>query len=309
MDRIAAALYARVSSDGQARGNTVASQLAELRARAAEEGAVITPEHGYVDEGYSGGTLARPALERLRDAAAFGEFDRLYVHAPDRLARRYAYQVLLVEELRRAGVEVAFLNRAIGGSAEDDLLLQVQGMIAEYERARILERGRRGRRHAALSGAVSAMCGMPYGYRYIGRQAAGGVARIEIMEDEARVVRQLFGWIGVERMSLRAAGRRLQEMGCPTRTGLGHWDTTTIAGMLRNPAYRGAAMFGRARGGAQGGKAAPDPRPALPAAGGLRFQAAGARGGVNPDPDARHRGCGGVRGRRCPARGEPPAQA
>lgn len=247
MDRIAAALYARVSSDGQARGNTVASQLPELRARAAEEGAVITPEHGYVDEGYSGATLARPALERLRDAAAFGEFDRLYVHAPDRLARRYAYQVLLVEELRRAGVEVAFLNRAIGGSAEDDLLLQVQGMIAEYERARILERGRRGRRHAALSGAVSAMCGMPYGYRYIGRHAAGGVARIEIVEDEARVVRQLFDWIGVERISLRAAGRRLQEMGCPTRTGLGHWDTTTIAGMLRNPAYRGAAMFGRTR--------------------------------------------------------------
>ncbi|WP_198384942.1 recombinase family protein [Roseomonas sp. KE2513] len=161
MDRIAAALYARVLSDGQARGNTVAGQLAELRARAAEEGAVITPEHGYVDEGYSGATLVRPALERLRDAAAFGEIDRLYVHAPDWLARRYAYQVLLVEELRRAGVEVAFLNRAIGGSAEDDLLLQVQEMIAEYERARILVRGRRGRRHAALSGAVSAMCGMP----------------------------------------------------------------------------------------------------------------------------------------------------
>ena len=236
MGRIVAALYARVSSDGQARGNTVASQLAELRARAAADEVVVGPEHSYVDEGYSGATLARPALERLRDAAAQGEFERLYVHAPDRLARRYAYQVLLVEELRRAGVEVAFLNRAIGGSAEDDLLLQVQGVIAEYERARILERGRRGRRHAALSGAVSAMCSMPYGYRYIGRHAGGGVARIEVMEDEARVVRQLFAWIGIERISLREAGRRLQAMGCPTRTGLGHWDATTIAGMLRNPA-------------------------------------------------------------------------
>jgi site-specific DNA recombinase len=236
-----------VSSDGQARGNTVASQLADLQARATADGVAIAAEHRFVDEGYSGATLARPALERLRDAAARGEFDRLLVHAPDRLARRYAYQVLLVEELRRAGVEVAFLNRAIGGSAEDDLLLQVQGMIAEYERARILERGRRGRRHAALCGTISAMCRVPYGYRYVGRHEADGVARIEVVEDEARIVRQVFGWVGVERVSLREAGRRLQEMGCLTRTGLGHWDATTIAGMLRNPAYTGTAMFGRTR--------------------------------------------------------------
>ena len=154
MDRITAALYACVPSDGQARGNTVASQLAALQERAKADAAAISPDHAYVDEGRSGATLARPALERLRDAVAVGEMDRVYVHAPDRLARRYAYQVLLMEEFRRAGVEVVFLNRAIGGSAEDDLLLQVQGVIAEYERARILERSRRGRRHAALAGAV-----------------------------------------------------------------------------------------------------------------------------------------------------------
>ena len=174
MSRITAALYARVSSEGQARGNTVASQLAALQERAKADGAAISPDHAYVDEGRSGATLARPALERLRDAVAVGEMDRVYVHAPDRLARRYAYQVLLIEEFRRAGVEVVFLNRAIGGSAEDDLLLQVQGVIAEYERARILERSRRGRRHAALAGAVSALCGAPYGYRYVGRHAGGG---------------------------------------------------------------------------------------------------------------------------------------
>ena len=149
MGRIMAALYARVSSDGQARGNTVASQLAALQERAAADAAAIGPDHAYVDEGRSGATLARPALERLRDAVAGGEIDRVYVHAPDRLARRYAYQVLLVEEFRRASVDVVFLNRAIGGSAEDDLLLQVQGVIAEYERARILERSRRGRRGGA----------------------------------------------------------------------------------------------------------------------------------------------------------------
>ena len=247
MGRITAALYARVSSDGQARGNTVASQLAALQERACADDAAVGPDHAYVDEGRSGATLARPALERLRDAVAGGEIDRVYVHAPDRLARRYAYQVLLVEEFRRAGVDVVFLNRPIGGSAEDDLLLQVQGMIAEYERARILERSRRGRRHAARTGAVSAMCAAPFGYRYLGRHAGGGAAGFEVVEDEARVVRQVFAWVGLERISLREACRRLQGMGRLTRTGLERWDTTTVCGMLRNPAYQGTAMFGRTR--------------------------------------------------------------
>jgi len=247
VDRITAAFYARVSSDGQTRGNTVASQVAALRERSAADDAAVSPDHSYVDEGWSGTALTRPALERLRDAIAAGELDRVYVLAPDRLARRYAYQVLLVEEFRRAGVEVVFLNRAIGGSAEDDLLLQVQGMIAEYERARILERSRRGRRHAALSGAVSALCAMPYGYRYLGRYTAGGTARVEVVEEEARMVRQLFDWVGVERISLRDACRRLRALDCPTRTGLTRWDATTLSGMLRNPAYQGTAMFGRTR--------------------------------------------------------------
>ena len=125
----------------------------------------LEPEHVFLDEGYSGASLLRPALERLRDVAAAGIVDHLYVHTPDRLARHYAYQVLLIEEFHRAGVEVVFLNRPIGDSAADDLLLQVQGMIAEYERAKILERGRRGRRHAARSGSVSALCTAPFGYR------------------------------------------------------------------------------------------------------------------------------------------------
>ena len=84
--------------------------------------------------------------------------DRLYVHSPDRLARKYAYQVLLIDEFQRAGVEVIFLNRELGQSPEDELLLQVQGMVAEYERAKILERSRRGKRHAAQTGQVSVLC-------------------------------------------------------------------------------------------------------------------------------------------------------
>ncbi len=183
----------------------------------------------------------------MRDAVAGGRIDRIYVLAPDRLARRYAYQVLLVEEFRRAGTEVVFLNRAIGDSAEDDLLLQVQGVIAEYERAKVLERGRRGRRHAAKSGAVSALSGAPIGYRYIGRHAGGGIARFERCEDEARIVRSIFTWVGVDRINLREVCRRLQKMGCSTKTGRTRWDPTTVCEMLRNPVYRGMAMFGRTR--------------------------------------------------------------
>src|ERR1700674_2462389 len=197
------ALYARVSSESQARDNTIASQVMALRERIAADGFSLEPDQSYVDEGYSGSILARPALERLRDAVAGGHIERIYVHAPDRLARRYAHQVLVIDEFRRAGAEVVCLNRPIGGTAEDDLLLQVQGVIAEYERAKILERGRRGRRHAAQTGAVSALCGAPFGYRYIGRHAGGGLARVEPCGDEARIVRSIFRWVGVDRISLR----------------------------------------------------------------------------------------------------------
>src|SRR5215207_1202464 len=146
MTPVCVAIYARVSSEQQATSNTIDSQIAALEARLAQDGLALIPEGCFTDEGYSGATLMRPALERLRDAAAAGNLDRLYVHSPDRPARRYAYQVLLIDEFHRAGVEVVFLNRPIGLSPEDDLLLQVQGMVAEYARAKILERSRRGQR-------------------------------------------------------------------------------------------------------------------------------------------------------------------
>src|SRR5271165_7006563 len=137
------AFYARVSSEGQARDHTVDSQIAALKERITADGFRLEPDHGYVDDGCSGTNLQRAALERLRDAAASGLVARVYVLAPDRLARRHAHQVLLIEEFRRSGVEVIFLNRSIGGTPEDELLLHVQGIIAEYERSKILERVRR----------------------------------------------------------------------------------------------------------------------------------------------------------------------
>ncbi len=240
-----AAFYARVSSEAQARDKTIASQVAALRERIAADGVTMLPEAAYIDEGHSGSSLVRPALERLRDAAFAGDIDRVYVLAPDRLARRHAHQALLMEEFRRAGVEVAFLNRPIGASPEDDLLLQIQGVIAEYERAQILERGRRGRRHAARMGSVSALAGAPYGYRYITRERGGGVARLEIVPEEARFVRLIFAWIGLDRLSLREVCRRLQQAGCRTRSGTTRWWASTLHGMVENPAYTGTAMYGR----------------------------------------------------------------
>src|SRR6516162_7987163 len=244
-DRSRAALYARVSSDQQAEAGTIASQVAALEDRIRQDGFLLEPDLRFLDEGYSGSTLVRPALERLRDLAAGGALDRLYVHSPDRLARKYAYQVLLVDELHRAGVELIFLNRALGRTPEDDLLLQVQGMVAEYERAKILERSRRGKLHAARRGNVNVLSGAPYGYRYIGKQEGAGQARYEIRLEEARVVRQIFAWVGQERCSLGEVCRRLQKQGTPSPKGKSYWDRTTVWGILRNPAYRGAAGFGK----------------------------------------------------------------
>src|SRR3954447_21039265 len=247
MPALRVALYARVSSDQQTQQGTIASQVAALEARILQDGLPLEPDHRFIDEGHSGATLIRPALERLRDAVAAGTVDRVYVHSPDRLARRYAYQVLLIDEFHRAGVEIVFLNRPIGLSPEDDLLLQVQGMVAEYERAKILERSRRGKRHAARQGAVSVLSGAPYGYRYVGKRDGGGVARYEILEDEARIVRRIFAWIGRERISLGEVCRRLLREGIRTRSGKPAWDRSTVWGILRNPAYAGTAAFGKTR--------------------------------------------------------------
>src|SRR6516162_3094 len=238
-------LYARVSSDRQAEERTIDSQVAALRARIAADGGHVEGELEFLDDGYSGGTLLRPALERLRDQAAQGTLDRLYVHSPDRLARHFAYQVVLLDEFQRAGLEVVFLNHALGQSPESDLLLQVQGVIAEYERAKIRERVRRGKLHAARSGQVSVLGGAPYGYRYVRKQEGGGQARYEIVPHQVRVVQQMFAWVARERLALNQVARRLEKLGEPSPRGQTRWANSTVATILNNPAYQGAAAYRR----------------------------------------------------------------
>jgi site-specific DNA recombinase len=241
------AIYARVSSEQQAQEQTIASQVAALRQRVAADGFELPEELCFLDEGVSGSTLRRPALERLRDAAYVGGFQKLYVHSPDRLARRYAYQVLVVDELAKHGVEITFLNRAIGVSPEEDLLLQMQGMFAEYERAKIMERSRRGKRHAATSGSVNVLSGAPYGYRYVSKRDGQGRASYEIHEEQAAVVKQVFEWVGRDRLSIGEVSRRLKEKGIVSAKGKSYWDRTSVWAILKNPAYKGSAAFGKTR--------------------------------------------------------------
>ena len=246
---VRAAIYARVSSDHQAREQTIESQVAALRARVLADGLALDEELCFLDDGVSGSTLIRPALERLRDLAYAGGFQKLYVHSPDRLARRYAYQVLLVDELQKHGVQIEFLNRAIGISPEEDLLLQVQGVFAEFERAKFLERSRRGRRHAAERGSINVLCGAPYGYRYITKHEGGGEAAYAINDQHAAVVKQIFEWIGCDHISLGEVVRRLHGRDVPSPMGKSRWCRTVIWKMLKNPAYQGSAAFGKTRSG------------------------------------------------------------
>ena len=154
---------------------------------------------------------------------------------------------VVVDELQKLGIEIVFLNRAIGASPEEDLLLQMQGMFAEYERAKIMERSRRGKRHAATRGSVNVLSAAPYGYRYITRRDGDGQAAYEINDEQAAIVRQVFQWVGRDRLSIGEVTRRLTNSDAKTATGKDWWDRTTVWGMLKNPAYKGSAAFGKTR--------------------------------------------------------------
>jgi site-specific DNA recombinase len=239
-----AAIYARVSSDKQREEGTIASQTAALIDFARSRGYQVPTEWVFEDEGYSGASLVRPGLERVRDLAAEGQIEAVLVHAPDRLSRKYAYQILLIEELARHGVDTVFLKAPQAVTAEDQLLVQFQGMIAEYERAQILERSRRGKRHRAREGQVNVLSGAPYGYRYV-RKSDDAAARYEVINAEADIVRTVYHHYIAAGMSIGTITRLLNERGVPTRKRISRWERSTVWAMLRNPAYKGTACFGK----------------------------------------------------------------
>src|SRR5215813_6857822 len=240
-----AVIYARVSSEQQREENTIASQTASLIEFARSHELEVPKEWVFEDEGYSGATLERPGLERVRDLAAEGQIQVVLAYSPDRLSRKYAYQILLIEEFARHGVETLFVKSPQGNSPEDHLLVQFQGMIAEYERAQILERSRCCKRHRGQAGEVSVMSGAPYGYRYI-RKTDEALAAYLVEETEASVVRRVYHMYTVDGLSIAEITRRLNREGIPPRRA-GRWERSVIWSILRNPAYCGVACFGKTR--------------------------------------------------------------
>lgn len=239
-----AAIYTRVSSEQQKADQTIGSQVEALQAYAEAQGYAVPADWIFRDEGYSGATLVRPGLERVRDLAAEGQLEAILVYSPDRLSRKYAYQVLLLEEFSRSGVEVVFVNTPQAETPEQQLLLQFQGMIAEYERAQIAERSRRGTRFRAKSGVVNVLSGAPYGYRYV-KKTEHSAAYYEIIEAEATSVREAYRLYTEELVSIGEIARRFNAQDVPTRKGISPWERSTVWGILRNPAYMGKACYGK----------------------------------------------------------------
>jgi DNA invertase Pin-like site-specific DNA recombinase len=229
------AIYARVSSDQQVQQDTIASPLATVQAYATGQGLKVDPDLIFADNGSSGTTLARPKLDALRDRAAAGEIEQILILNPDRLARKYTHQLMLVEEFKNLGVAITFVNRQIATSPEDQLLLQMQGVIAEYEREKIVERHRRGKLHKAQQGKVCVLSGAPYGYVYIPATDTEE-ARYAIHEREAAVVQRVFHRLVDEGQSIGAIARLLTAERVPTRRDVGRWERSVVWAMLRNPA-------------------------------------------------------------------------
>jgi site-specific DNA recombinase len=240
------ALYARVSTERQEQTGTIESQVAELESYAQEQGYEVKDELIFLDQAVSGARLARPALDRLRDLAYEGGIDMLLCLSPDRLARQYVHQCLLLEEFQRWGVRVQFIQQPeLEDTPQNQLLLGVQGLFAEYERAVMRERMRRGRLHRIRQGE-RCFHSAPFGYRYIPVKEPNG-GRWEIDTQEAAVVKQIFAWYTEECWSLKKIATHLNETDVPVRRKGGRWGAGRISVILDQPAYAGKAYYNRYR--------------------------------------------------------------
>src|SRR4051794_31838590 len=240
------AAYARVSSRRQAQAQTIEQQLDRLRTHAAACGWELVQEHVFRDDGYSGASLGRPGLDRLCDAAAGARLDRVLITAPDRLARNSVHQVLLVEELQGHGVMVEFLDRPMSQDPHDQLLLQIRGAVAEYERTLITERMRRGRLRKLRAGILLPWTRPPYGYR-VDPERPRDPAGVRLDEAEASVVRELFAWFADEGTLVCELARRLHRPGIASPFGLESWHFSTVRNVLNNPVYFGQVFGNRLR--------------------------------------------------------------
>jgi len=188
------ALYARVSTTRQQLDQTIEQQIGRLQEHVEQQsGWHLEEKHIYLDEGYSGAKLNRPGLERLREHATKAEFEMILITAPDRLARNYVHQVLLIEEFQNLGCQVQFLERPMSQDPHDQLLLQIRGAVAEYERSLITERMRRGRRAKLRSGLLLPWTVAPYGY-LLDPEHPRDARKVRLEPVKSEIVRQMFVW-------------------------------------------------------------------------------------------------------------------
>jgi site-specific DNA recombinase len=237
------ALYARGSTPHQQQERTIASQLHTLNHDIQQQGGSLLPKHEYLDEGISGSRLDRPALDRLRDVAQRGEFDAVVVVSPDRLARHYAHQWLVVEELDKLQVPRIFLENPFGDSPQGKLLIQMQGMLAEYERTQMLERTRRGRLDKARRGVYMPWAYRCYGYRYLPKRY-DSPPQVRIEPTQVAVIHTMYRLLVDEQRSCRQIAKHLNATRTPTPSGRNVvWVPGVVRHILSNRIYIGEARY------------------------------------------------------------------
>lgn len=233
------AIYARVSSEKQAKEGTIESQIEALREYAKAHNLEVS--HECLDDGVTGTTLNRPGLDYLRDLIAEGLIEGILILSPDRLSRTQTHQILLMDEFKKQNIQVIFTSQQFEDNAEGNLMLQIQAAVSEYERAKILDRTRRGRKYAVKNGQMLGSMA-PYGYRFIPK-GEGKPARWEIESREIEIVRLIFDLYVNKRMKGTQIARYLESEGIQTRTGSTKWWCSVVYRILKSEAYIGNAYM------------------------------------------------------------------
>lgn len=240
------AIYARVSTPNQTKTQTIEQQLQRLQTHIKQQEWELKSKHIFRDDGRSGADLKRAGLDQLRDAVKYGEIDRIIVTAPDRLARNYVHQMILLEEFEKSGCRIEFLDRPMSDDPHDRLLLQIRSAVAEYERTLVTERMRRGRYAKYRAGTLLPWTRAPYGYR-VDPDRPRDPAGVWIETAEAAVVQTIFEFYRQIGSSLCGLANYLNKQQIPTPSGKKIWGLATLRNILRRPDYTGQVYACRFR--------------------------------------------------------------